>query len=88
MGLYTFVLKNSGGYWVALCLENGIASQGKTREEAVSKVREAIESFEEARQDDPEIYTAPVPIKELHEFLSFSDHEPVIDSFELRAIYA
>ena len=29
MDFYTVVLRKSGSYWVALCLENGLVGQGK-----------------------------------------------------------
>lgn len=32
-----------GLYWIASCLENHVASQGKTKEEAASNIREALE---------------------------------------------
>ncbi len=32
MDFYTTVLRKSGPYWVALCLENGIVGQGHTKE--------------------------------------------------------
>jgi predicted RNase H-like HicB family nuclease len=87
-GFFTFVLKKSGGYWVALCLENGLIGQGKTKDEAIIKLKEAIDSLEDARQEDPEIYMAPISINELHEFLSIPAEEPVPEFFELRAIHA
>jgi len=30
MDFYTTVLRRSGSYWVALCLENGLVGQGAT----------------------------------------------------------
>ena len=45
MNFYTVVIRQSAGYWVGLCLENGIVAQGKTPEDAVNKIKEAIESF-------------------------------------------
>ncbi|MBC1219011.1 type II toxin-antitoxin system HicB family antitoxin, partial [Nostoc sp. UCD120] len=41
MEFYTVVLKQSAGYWVALCLENGIVGQGSIQEDAISKLKEA-----------------------------------------------
>lgn len=32
MDFYTTVLRKSGQYWVALCLENGIVGQGATKD--------------------------------------------------------
>jgi len=47
MDFFTTVLRRSGPYWVVLCLENGIVGQGHTKEAAVAKLKEAIESIEE-----------------------------------------
>jgi len=88
MDLYTFVLRESAGYWVALCLENGVVAQGESQAQAISKLREAISSVEDARREEPAIDVRPVPIKELHEFLTIPGTQPTTESFELRAIYA
>jgi len=68
MDFYTFVLRKSSKYWVALCLENGLVGQGITKENSVEKLKEAIDSFNEVCQSDDDIYNSPVSIKELHEF--------------------
>jgi predicted RNase H-like HicB family nuclease len=39
MNFYTVVLRQSSGYWVGLCLENGIVGQGDTQEDAVNKLK-------------------------------------------------
>ena len=70
MDFYTFVLRQNGGYWIALCLENGVVGQGLTKDEAIIKLKEAISSIEMAIQDEPDIYSTPISIKELHEFLT------------------
>lgn len=44
MNFYTVVLRQSSGYWVGLCLENGIVGQGDTQEDAVNKLKDAIAS--------------------------------------------
>jgi len=88
MDFYTLVLRRSGGYWVALCLENGLVGQGDTKEGAVEKLKEAIASFEDVRKSEADIYSAPVSIKELHEFLTVEAKEPISESFELKAVYA
>jgi len=88
MDFYTMVLRKSGSYWVALCLENGLVGQGDTKDDAIKKLKEAIESFEEEYEKDRDIYTAPLSIKELHEFLMVEGKEPVLEKFELRAVYA
>lgn len=88
MDFFTAVLRKSNGYWVSLCLENGLVGQGNIKEEAIEKLKEAIDSFESLRKIDKDIYSAPVSIKELHEFLTVEDIEPVSKQLELRAIYA
>ena len=87
MDFYTTVLRKSGPYWVALCLENGIVGQGHTKETAVVKLKEAIDSIEEVRKDE-DIYSAPLSIKELHEFLKVEVLEAIPEPLEMRALYA
>lgn len=70
MDFYTVVLRQSAGYWLALCLENGIVGQGHNQEDAVNKLKEAIESFQIVYDTETNIYTAPISIEELHEFLT------------------
>ena len=55
MDFYTRVLRKSGGDWVALCLENGLAGQGRTKEESIKKLREAVESFEEVWKTEEDV---------------------------------
>ncbi|MEC4985283.1 MAG: hypothetical protein SAJ37_18500 [Oscillatoria sp. PMC 1068.18] len=88
MEFYTVVLRKSTNYWVGLCLENGIVCQGETQAEALSKLQEAIASFDEVYQVESEVYTSSVPLQELHEFLSIGTKELKSESFELRVIYA
>ncbi len=88
MDFYTMVIRKSGKYWVALCLENGIVGQGDQKDNAAMKLKEAIISFEDARKDDPKIFSEPLCIKELHEFLTVEGTEPVLEPLELRALYA
>lgn len=87
MEFYTTVLRKSGNHWVALCLENGLVGQGDTKEKAVAKLREAIDSFQEVAQEEEEVYNAPLSIKELHEFLTVEGKKPGAESYELRAVY-
>lgn len=68
MEFYTVVIRQSAGYWVSLCLENGIVGQGNNQQESVNKLKEAIESFQAVWAIENNIYTAPISIKELHEF--------------------
>lgn len=88
MDFYTVVLRKSGVHWVALCLENGLVGQGSTKEDAVEKLKEAIDSFEDVYKKESNVYSAPLSIKELHEFLTVGGKEPVSEEYELRAVYA
>ena len=88
MDLYVTVLRKSGKDWVALCLENGLVGQGPTKGRAILKLKEAIDSFEEVRKAEQDIYSAPISIKELHEFLTVESEESVSPTYELRAVYA
>lgn len=69
MDFYTAVIRQSAGYWVSLCLENGIVGQGKTQQEAVDKLKEAIESFQLVNSIENNIYTAPISVEEIYEFV-------------------
>lgn len=87
--MYSFVLRQSDGYWVALCLENGLVGQGDTKDEAISKLKEAISSFEEVLSLEENVYNSPVPIRELHEFLTIKDSKNFSETiFELRTVHA
>ena len=88
MAFYTTVLRKSDSYWVALCLENGIVGQGSSKKEAIKGLKEAIDSVEEAKKSDPDIYSAPLAIKELHEFLTEESLEVSSEPLEMRALYA
>ncbi|MEH2406158.1 MAG: type II toxin-antitoxin system HicB family antitoxin [Nostoc sp.] len=88
MNFYTVVLRQSSGYWVALCLENGIVGQGNTQEDAINKLKEAIESFELVYESESNINKSPVSIDELHEFLFVEEKEQDLEIYELRKVYA
>lgn len=88
MEFYTTVLRKCDDYWVALCLENGLVGQGKTKKKAIQKLKEAIDSYDEVARTDEDVYNAPLSIKELHEFLAVETREPGVQSYELRAVYA
>ena len=53
----------------------------------MEKLKEAIESFWEIYHDQANIYTSPIPIDELHEFLTVGDSETP-ETYELRKVYA
>ncbi|KYC42906.1 hypothetical protein WA1_12370 [Scytonema hofmannii PCC 7110] len=88
MEFYTAVLRQNAGYWVALCLENGIVGQGNTQQDAIAKLKDAIDSFEAVYESDTNIYKASVSIEELHEFLMIEGKEQSSDFYELRKVYA
>ena len=88
MSFLTTVLRKSGDYWVAVCLENGVVSQGFTKEDALTKMREAIASMELSFSDDPSIFSSPIAINQLHEFLTVEGREPTLETYELRAVNA
>lgn len=88
MNFYTVVLRQSISYWVALCLENGLVGQGVTQEAAINKLKEAIDSFQSVCEQETNIYSAPIRIEELHEFLMLEDGVTNSDIYELRKVYA
>jgi len=86
MDFYTVVLRKSDCDWVALCLENGIVGQGNSKDDSVQNLREAIDSFEEIQDSEEDIYSNPISINELHEFLTVEDIEPLSEQYELKII--
>ncbi|MEA2059797.1 MAG: type II toxin-antitoxin system HicB family antitoxin [Thermodesulfobacteriota bacterium] len=88
MDFYTIVFKKSERYWVALCLENGLVGQGFSKENALEKLKEAVDSLQEVRDLEKDLISSPISIKELHEFLSVENTEPVSTTYELRAVHA
>ena len=87
MNFYTVIIKKSKQYWVSLCLKNGLVGQGKTPEQTIDKLKEAIESFLEIYHQETNIYSSPIRIDELHEFLAIEDTE-TSKTYELRKVYA
>ncbi len=85
MNFHTIILRESKKCWVSLCLENGLVAQGETQQQAIDKLQEAIASFEEIYQSENNIYSSPLSIKELHEFLTIEEET---DIYELRKVYA
>ena len=71
-----------------MCLENGLVGQGASKDITIKKLKDAIVSFEEVRKNEPDIYTSPLSIKELHEFLTVEGAEPTLEPLEMRALYA
>lgn len=87
MNFSTVVLKQSVNYWVALCLENGFVGQGKTQEDSIKRLKEAIDSFQEVYEAEKDIYSAPISLEALHEFLIVEGVKPTSTIFELKAIH-
>ncbi len=58
--------KDSDGYWVVECPSlKGCVSQGKTKEEAVSNIKEAIAGYVAALEEDG----LPIPEENFEAFL-------------------
>ena len=70
MDFYSLILRKSENYWIALCLENGIVGQGDSREDAITKLKEAVASVEDALKTESDVYCVPIAMKELQEFLT------------------
>jgi len=50
---HTVAIIKSENWYVAKCLENSVASQGKSMDEALSNLREALELYYEDNDDIP-----------------------------------
>ncbi len=48
----TVIIQKEENWYVSKCLENNVASQGKTIEEAMSNLKEAIELYYEDEKPD------------------------------------
>lgn len=59
----TVLIQKEDNWYVAKCLENSVASQGKTIEEALDNVREALELYYEDEQ--PDLINSPTYITTL-----------------------
>ncbi len=62
--------------------------QGENQDKAVEKLKEAIESLQEAPILERPHYQTSVSIKELHEFLTIESEEPTTQVYEFRAVQA
>ena len=54
---FTVIIQKEEDWHVAKCLENGIASQGKTIEESIQNLKEAIELYYEDHV--PQLFVSP-----------------------------
>ena len=59
----TVIVTKEENWYVAKCLENSVASQGKTIEESLENLREALELYYE--DNIPEVVNAPTFITTL-----------------------
>ena len=50
---FTVAVSQDGDWYVAKCLENSIASQGKTIEDSLNNLREALELYLDDNDDIP-----------------------------------
>lgn len=58
--------KDEDGYWIVECPSlKGCVSQGKSKEEALTNIKEAILGYIQALEDDE----LPIPIENLETFL-------------------
>ena len=60
---FTVIIQKEDDWYVAKCLENGVASQGKTIEDSVSNIKEAIALYYE--DNEQEIAVSPAFITTL-----------------------
>ncbi|MDZ7759328.1 MAG: hypothetical protein U5L00_03615 [Desulfovermiculus sp.] len=88
MDFYTSVLRRSGQYWVALCLENGLVGQGLSKEEALGKLKEAIDSLMEVQGLEDKLSHTTIAINELHEFLTIEETDVKKEPFEMWTVNA
>ena len=51
----TIIIRREEDWFVATCIENNIASQGKTIDEAIENLKEAIALFYEDEEEEEEI---------------------------------
>ena len=54
---FNVIVQKDEAWYVAVCVDNSVASQGKTVEEALDNLKEALELYYE---DEP-LYESPVP---------------------------
>jgi predicted RNase H-like HicB family nuclease len=68
--VYTAIIKKSGKYYVALCLELNVCSQGESIEEAKEMLKDAIyEYLSYMKEEGLEKEINPVSLSTLKEFL-------------------
>lgn len=69
----TGIIKKAGNYYVALCLELNVSSQGESIEEARKMLQEACEEYlSYIKEEKLEEETRPAPLEVLREFVILS----------------
>ena len=67
---YTVVFRRDGKFYVALCIELNVSSQGESLEEARENIADAIHEYLSYMQDNDLLdEIQPVPFEILREFL-------------------
>ena len=62
---FTAVIKKEDNWYVAVCAENDVASQGKTIEESIENLKEALELYYESSTEPmqlPKTYISTVEV--------------------------
>lgn len=89
MERYTVLFRKDGKFYVALCLELNVASQGETLEEAKQNIKEAINEYiSYMRENDLLDEIQPAPFEVLRAFLSEGIEDAESVSVEVSAIAA
>ena len=57
MTRFNVIVQKDENWFVAVCVDNSVASQGKTVEESLANLKEALELYYE---DEP-LYDSPIP---------------------------
>lgn len=52
---YNIIVQKEDEWYVAKCVENSVASQGKTIEEALENLREALELYNEQEPEESKV---------------------------------
>ncbi len=72
---YNVIIQKEENWYVAKCLDNNVASQGKTIEEAIKNLKEALELYYQNEEPiipkEVLITTVEVTNIELNDFLKF-----------------
>ena len=57
---FTIIVQKEENWYVARCAENNVASQGKTLEESVENLKEAVELYYENNVEEKIIQLMPI----------------------------